>query len=487
MEACSIGLDIGTTSAKAVLFTHTGECVDEAEEGYDLIHSFRGCSEQDPYEIEKAALKALSRLDTKKYHVVSAGFSAAMHTLICIDEEGEALSNSISWADTRSTLETEELLNSGQAGAIYQRTGTPVHTMSPLTKLFWLKKNEPKLYEESAAFVSVKEFLLRRWFGAEVVDYSIASATGMFNIHTKTWDAELLEMLEIGEGRLSKAVAPTYILPELGPDIRVKAGLPEGVVFAAGGSDGALANIGIGALQPGETALTIGTSGAVRQITSRPALGDNQQTFCYAFDEGMWVVGGPTNNGGIALQWLQKAMKEKDLETLLQEAADVPVDVHNPIFLPYLQGERAPIWDPGAKGSFVQLSIEHEQKHFTRAVLEGVIFSVCEVFEHLETIVEDGEKALYASGGFSRSPLWLQITADIFGSELSLPVSYQSSAWGAAWCSMMAAGITSSYEDITSSIPMKEKIVFDTEAYQTYREIFSRYKKIYEALKTIEA
>lgn len=485
MHTYSIGLDIGTTSAKAVLFQHDGVCVEEAEVSYDLLHPSRGYSEQDPYAIEAAAIEALADLNAEKYQVVSAGFSSAMHTLICMDEQGEALTNSITWADTRSIEETKELLASDRALDLYHRTGTPIHTMSPLTKLYWMKKQKPELYHQSAAFVSIKEFLLRRWFGEEVVDFSVASATGMFNIHEKQWDKKTLAELNLEEHRLSRPVAPTYILAPMREEVRKASGLADNITFAVGGSDGALANVGMGALKHGDTALTIGTSGAVRQMSSIPATSDNQQTFCYAFDEGMWLVGGPTNNGGIALQWLQKMLKTENTEELLKAAGELMPDAEAPIFLPYLQGERAPIWDPAARGAFIQLSIEHEQKHMIRAVLEGVVYSVYEVFEDVEKIT-GATKNLRVSGGFSRSPLWLQITADVFGTDLSIPVSHQSSAWGAAWCSMIANGDKSSYEEINACIPLRDTVSANIAAHDIYKGVYKKYGRLYQALKEIE-
>ncbi len=485
MEKHVLGIDIGTTSVKAVLFGQNGVCVEESEVTYELLHPQRGMAEQDPYEIEKAALEALRLLPSDKYAVSSAGFSAAMHTLICLDEKGEPLTNSITWADTRSSEEAKMLLESAEGSGIYERTGTPIHTMSPLTKLHWLKKHRADLYRKTKKFVSIKEFLFYRWFGAEVVDYSIASATGLFDVHNKHWDKRVLASLDITNNRLNEPVPPAYVLPELKDNIRTAAGLPEGIVFAAGGSDGALANLGIGALNPGETALTIGTSGAVRQMSSTPAVSKNQRTFCYAFDEEAWIVGGPTNNGGIAFQWLQKIFKNNNIEQLLEDASQVQPESSSLLFLPYLQGERAPVWDPGARGGFINLSIEHDQKHLTRAVLEGVIFSVYDVFNSVEETAGP-TKQLFVSGGFARSPLWLQITADVFGRELLIPASHQSSAWGAAWCSMIASGEKTSYQEIKECIPMKEPIYPNKHNHAVYQKLFTKYRGLYEALKPFQ-
>ncbi|CAM3874086.1 gluconokinase [Alkalicoccus chagannorensis] len=475
-----MGIDIGTTSAKAVVFTREGAQAAEAEVGYDLLHPKPGFAEQDPYAIETAALEAIRQAQPQEGAVTAAGFSTAMHTLLLLDKHDEPLTNVITWADTRSSDAAAAWHADGKAASMYQASGTPVHPMSPISKLQWFREQEPALLARTSSVVSIKEFLLRRWFGESVIDYATAAASGLFSVTNWAWDPELLDSLSLTDTQFGVPVKPTYLLPPMKEACLARCGLPPETVFAIGSSDGALANIGIGALLPGETALTIGTSGAVRQFSSSPSLSPAQQTFSYAFDDGMWLVGGPTNNGGIALQWLSRLMG-KTVEETIALVEDRPPAEDDPLFLPYLQGERAPVWDPNARGAFTGLSIEHGQQEMVRAVMEGVLFSVYDVFLSVEAQTQQSH-SIRAGGGFARSPLWLQMTADVFGRTVELPLSHQSSAWGAAWCVRLARGEVDSYSSIRDSIPMQPAAEPDPERHARFQERFRRYRQLYPAL-----
>ncbi|PRO66306.1 gluconokinase [Alkalicoccus urumqiensis] len=482
-----IGLDIGTTSAKSVVFTKSGEVISEAEAGYPVTHPHPGWAEQDPLEIEQAAFRAVRESLEKKRipaeAVHSVGLSAAMHALICVDEKTEPLSPVIIWADGRSRSQAESWKASPEGRAMYLATGTPIHPMSPLLKLIWMKDTGYEPYRKAERFLSVKEFLTARWFGIHAVDYSIASATGMFDIRRKTWHAPALAACGISEEQLSPPVSPLYQFSPLHADAAEKLGLSRDTPFTAGGSDGPLANLGIGAVTPGSTAVTIGTSGAIRQMSAAPQTDEKQEVFCYAFSEDRWILGGPTNNGGNVLQWLQGIYgNHSDVSGILKEAEKAPAGSDGLLFLPHLNGERAPHWDAAARGAYVGLAADHERHHMLRAGLEGTLFSIYHVGEALSRLT--GENAvLYASGGFARSPFWVQLLADIFEETVHLPESHQSSAWGAAWTSLTASGETDGLDAVAGSIPMGTPVHPDAASSAVYRQLFHTYKHLYDALK----
>lgn len=489
-----IGLDIGTTSAKAVLFRKNGLVVGESESLYPVHHPHPSWAEQDPIIIEQAAITAIKSVIIKanvmKQEISAVGLSTAMHSLICINEKYEPLSPSIIWADGRSVEQAGRLrLNTD----IYLKTGTPIHPMSPLCKLVWMKENDYQPYKEAAMFVSIKEFLLLRWFGEAVVDYSVASATGLFNIHTFDWNDDLLKIAGVCREQLSKPVSPTTICRGLSNELADKMGIKTDTPFVLGGSDGPLANLGIGAIAPGDVAITIGTSGAIRQMASKPKTDNHQEIFCYAVTDDRWIMGGPTNNGGIVLQWLRDVLGEKEVELVLQEggnaydlltklATTVAPGSNGLLFLPFLNGERAPYWDANARGSLIGLTLSHKKEHILRAGLEGVVYSLYSVGEALERLAGQPVN-LFASGGFARSPLWLQIVADIFGHLVQVPESHQSSAWGAAWFALLAVGEVSSLEAIKDSIPMKQTYEPNAISHEVYKELYVTYRQLYAALK----
>ncbi|RPF54311.1 gluconokinase [Aquisalibacillus elongatus] len=477
-----LGLDIGTTSAKAVLFQLDGTVVAENEQPYPILNPKNGWAEQVPTQIEEATIHAVNQVMThiNQHQLIGIGLSTAMHSLICINEDGTALSNAIIWADTRSSNESEQLDSS-----IYLSTGTPLHPMSPLSKLTWMKNQDAQEYHEASYFVSIKEYLLYRWFGEKVVDYSMAAATGLFNIHRLNWDDQALRAAGITTSQLFEPKPPETILQDIDSNIAKRMNISVKTPIVIGGSDGPLANLGIGAINPGETAITIGTSGAIRQFSREPLLDTKQEIFSYSFTEDLWITGGPTNNGGIVLKWIQEVVSnehyEYSMDELNQLASSVSPGAEQLVFLPYLNGERAPFWDGKAKGSFIGLTPSHNKSHLIRASMEGVIYSIYHIGHALERLGNQHD-VIYASGGFARSELWLQILADTFGKPVKIPNSHQSSAWGAAWLAL--CGIEKyQLEDIKDSIPMSHEIEPQNSHHKQYQKIFSVYQKLYYQLK----
>ncbi|MDT8860398.1 gluconokinase [Alkalihalobacillus sp. MEB130] len=490
-------LDIGTTSAKAVLFQKNGVVVAEHECSYPVYQPQPSWVEQDPYEIEQAAIRSLSAAIQKSgiqpSELICVSFSSAMHSLICVNEKHEAISPSITWADGRSVEQASRLKDTFGTD-IYLQTGTPLHPMSPLCKLLWMRDTGYGPYVQAAKFVSIKEFLFMRWFGTYIVDYAIASASGLFNIHTFDWHEDALVAAGISKEQLSKPVPSTTICQGLSSELANRMSVSVDIPFVIGSSDGPLANLGIGAINPGDVALTIGTSGAIRQMSSSPRTDELQEIFCYGVTKDLWIMGGPSNNGGIVFQWMKDVFGEIEVERaltsgdasaydLLSELAKgVKPGADGLLFLPFLNGERAPYWDANARGSYIGLTLAHKKAHMIRAGLEGVIFSMYSIGEALERLA--GEPAnLFASGGFARSSLWLQMVADIFGKEVQVPVSHQSSAWGAAWFGLYALGEVSSLSAIKTEIPMKETYVPNAVHHQVYRQLYETYRDLYAALK----
>ena len=475
-----IGLDIGTTSVKAVAFHLRGFVIREYEVEYLTKTPHPGWAEQDPLEIEEATIQALRHLiggfDQQHTTILAIGLSSAMHSLICMDKEGEPLSPSLIWADGRGSRQASLLKEQGIS--VYQATGTPIHPMSPLIKLIWMKETNYEPYQKATRFVSIKEFILFRWFRTELVDYAVAAATGLFNIHTLKWDEHALKLAGITKDQLFDPVPPITSITGLNHHIAEKIGISIHTPFIIGASDGPLANLGIGAIRPGEVAITIGTSGAIRQIVSEPKIDHFQETFCYTFTDSLSLIGGPVNNGGIVLKWLKEIVGQNlDYDALTELAKMAPPGAEGLLFSPYLNGERAPMWNANIRGNLLGLSVRHKQEHLIRAGLEGVIYSIFHVGEALERLAGQPKKIL-ASGGFARSSLWLQILADVFNQEVEVPISHQSSAWGAAWMALLAIGEVNDLASIKEHIPMKGNYIPNNENHQIYQEKFMLYKEL---------
>ncbi|MGN7492540.1 gluconokinase [Paenibacillus sp. SAF-054] len=480
-----MGLDIGTTSVKACVFDIHGKLIAEAEEMNAFHYPQQGWAEQDPAAIERSAVKAIreavNKADIGKDELISLGFSAAMHSLVAMDEQVKPLSPALIWADGRSAGQAERMTAEAKS-EIYARTGTPIHPMTPFMKLLWMKETGYEPYRKAAYFMSVKEYLIYSWFGVRKIDYSMASATGLFNPASLAWDRELLDMTGISEAQLSELVPPTTILHELRKDIAAEMGVHADVPFVIGAADGQLANLGIGAILPGEVAVSVGTSGAIRQLTGHIQVSENQETFCYSFTKDTAIIGGPTNNGGIALQWLKDLFQDPGGFTeFLKAAEQVEPGSEGLLFLPYINGERAPIWNQKARGNFHGIAITHKKEHFVRAVLEGITFNLYQIGKALETIAGEPNK-IYVNGGLSRSACWLQMMADVFGAEIYVSENHHSAAWGAAWTALVATGKVSSFEEIKRNIPMGEAIKPDADNCRRYKQVYEQYEK---AVRTI--
>ena len=453
-----IGTDIGTTSTKSVLFDHQNNVVNSSYQAYPLYNSKPMVAEQDPVEIYQAVLKTIKEVVQKSMvnpqDIKFVAFSAAMHSLIPVDRSGSPLMNSMTWADTRASVWANKLKSTKDGMAIYHRTGTPIHPMSPLTKLLWLKAEEKEIFSKAYKFIGIKESVFYQLFGEYVIDYSLASATGMFNLKQLAWDKEVLSLIGISEEKLSRVVPTTQVMTDLALAWTSMLGLHVDTKFIMGASDGVLSNLGLGAVKKGDVALTIGTSGAIRTVVDQPMTDPEMRTFCYALTEAHWVVGGPVNNGGIVLKWvrdvlLNNRMSYDEMTALAAKAHPV---ANGLFFHPYLLGERAPLWNADAQGSFFGLGMHHESADLIRASLEGVIFNLYHVLDGLRDVIGDPCE-ITATGGFTRSALWRQILADIFNVEVNFHKSVESSCLGAVVLGKYAIGEAT---DLLALLPDKQ-------------------------------
>ncbi|KAA9022535.1 gluconokinase [Niallia endozanthoxylica] len=476
-----IGLDIGTTSVKACLFHLNGKLIAEDEKLNTFHYPQQGWAEQDAVEIEQSAVLAvrdvIKKAEIDKDELISIGFSSAMHSLVCVNNEGKPISPAIIWSDGRSSSQAESVLNT-IGNRVYAATGTPIHPMTPFTKLLWMKETEYDPYKRATYFMSIKEYVLQSWFNVRVIDYSMASATGLFNPAKLNWEDELLEMTGINKEQLSEIVPPTHILHGINKDIAEEMGITPDLPIVVGAADGQLSNLGIGAILPGEVAVSVGTSGAIRQLTKGVKTSDSKETFCYSFTEDTSIIGGPTNNGGIVLQWLKDLLNDqRSFGTFLSDAEQVAPGAEGLLFLPYLNGERAPIWNQHAKGNFYGIAITHKKEHFIRAALEGITFNLYQIGKALEKLAGEPQK-IYVNGGLARSPLWLQMMADIFEAKIYVSESHHSAAWGAAWTALVALEKVNSFEGIKQNIPMADPVVPNEEQSKIYKEIYDKYEKL---------
>jgi gluconokinase len=485
MAAYLLGIDIGTGSTKTVAVDMDGKSVGSSQHYYPAHSPQPGYSEQDPEIIFKAFVNCITEIVvTIGNSPVAISLSSAMHSVIAVDKNGDALAPMITWADSRSEDIAERIRISEQGADIYKTSGTPIHAMTPLCKIIWIKENQPDLFASTYKFISIKEFIWHKLFKVFEVDYAIASATGLFDIIKLEWNTVACNLAGITKDLLSTAVNTTYKRTYLSKSIAEMLSVDVSTQFVIGASDGCCANLG-SYVTPGVASLTIGTSGAVRITSKQPVYNYQSMIFNYLLNENTFVCGGAINNGGIVLDWLLKTFSGKtslaqaDYDWLFGDIANIPAGSEGLIFLPYLYGERAPIWDTKSCGLFFNIKPQHTQAHFLRAGLEGICFALNGVIESIE--ISAPIEQIHISGGFINSPVWVQILADITQKQLIAIQQEDASALGAIFLADEALGLNklgrrTIHNDNLGIAPNQSNK-------QVYEARFLVYKKLYRDLK----
>ena len=483
-----VGVDIGTTSTKAVAFTAAGAAVSSGQVGYPLLAPRPGYAEQDPEQVREAALAATAeaiRVATGAgYRVANISFSAAMHSLIGLDRAAQPITPVLTWADNRASDQAARLRTGPRGLALHKRTGTPVHPMAPVVKLRWFAEEDEQTAAEVRHWVGVKEHLLHRLTGELVVDHGVASAMGMFHLEYGTWDDEALAYAAVRPDQLPQLL-PTTATLKLTSEGAASIGVSPDTPLVIGGSDGPLANLGLGAVRPGSVACSIGTSGAVRVSADHPRVDDRGRVFCYVLAPERYIVGGAVNNGGVVLEWLADAIAP-DLsaagpEGLLKLAGTAPAGSGGLLFLPYLLGERAPHWSGQPSGVYLGLTRDHRREHLLRAALEGVCLQLALVLASLGEAGVD-VREIRATGGFSRSALWRRILAAAFGRPVGFAASPEGSCLGAALLGMAALGVLDSLDRAADLVQVVDSERPDPAEAEIYAQLLPAFDAAYEAL-----
>jgi len=497
-NTCVIGLDLGTTNSKAVALDAEGQQLASASSDYRLYSPRSGWAEQQAGEVWQGVLAALKSLAGKLPQGTEAAglcLSGAMHSSLPVDGRGEPLAPALTWADQRAAPQAEALRQrcDAQGAALYQRTGCPLVSIYHPAKLRWWLEQAPEIARKAQYFTLIKDWILFRLTGEWVTDYSITSATGLLDIRRLEWDAEALDLAGVTAAKLPPLVSPRKLVGGLLPQVAQACGLPAGLMVVAGAGDGGLANLGSGAAAPGQSVITVGTSGAVRRVVDQPLLDPQQRTWCYLLSEQRWFAGGAINNGGLALQWVRERFYpelsgEDGYSRLFADAAAVPPGAGGVMMVPYFSGERSPHWDAQARALLVGLGLEHGRAHIARAALEGVAFCLADVWEALQGENQPAAalRALpevHLTGGITRSPLWVQILADVLGVRLAPVEAADASVVGAAMLGQWALEQAGSLEELAQRVPPGPLVEPDGERHAAYIEQHRRWQSLYQVIR----
>ena len=501
---CIITIEIGTGAIRVVAFDLKGNILGSSKGSYPTFHAKPDFSEQDPEQIFITMLYILKNflneaIHPKKHKVVCLCFSSAMHSVLPIDKNGVPLGNAMVWSDNRAKKEAGDLKNSALGKSLYKATGTPIHAMSPLNKITWLKNNDKDRFAAAQKFLSIKTYIIQQLTGEYIVDHSVASATGMLNIHTLKWETDALKHGGISKEKLADVVSVFYSPKKLKKEYQTSLGLHDKVRLIIGSSDGCMATLGAGVWEEGKATVTLEESGAVRVVGKEVLQDKKQRLFNYLLIEGRYVSGGPTNNAGSVFEWyakqfgdFKKAFDLEDcMENLIAEAANTSPGSDGLIFLPYLQGERAPMWNANARGVYFGLNIKHGQQHFIRATIEGILYAIYSIGKTLEE--HRSIKSLSANGTFASYPFWTQIMADIFNKPILIKQGSGSDsvAFGSFLLSATEIGLYKNLDEAAKSVKLPDSFTPNKQHHDVYMRHFTIFEtlgvKLFEEFEAIAA
>lgn len=403
--------------------------------------------------------------------VVAVVFSCAMHSLIILDKEFNPLTSVITWADRRSSQEAAELRNTELGMQLAKESGTPIHSMNPLTKLIWLKNH--KDFPKPGFICGIKEYIIYKLTGRFVCDFSLASATGMMHLNHHTWHPRALKLADIKQEQLPEIVEPTTKLRLLNNWAEIL-GCSNDLSVIPGASDGCLANLGVGCLNNDAAVVTVGTSGAVRKTNIQKENPAPNDLFCYLLDSKYSIVGGPSNNGGNVIQkFINRYGSSESIENYMSSLSLATHFEPNLFFLPWMLGERAPLWTDKSKFGFTQNPERYSFEQRLLAVLEGILFNIHWIMEKLDP--KNEIKQIYLTGGITKSDFPAQLLANISHRKVMIMNDQDASTLGAAKMGWKALGVFTDYDQFHLQEP---KITFSPQAefISTLAQKFNRFK-----------
>jgi xylulokinase len=494
-----IGVDIGTSGTKTVLFRTDGSVVASSTIEYPLYQPKNGWAEQEPSDWWHAVCGTMKAVVGKSgvnpADIKGIGLSGQMHGLVMLDRNGTVLRRSIIWCDQRTAKECEEITEKVGAKRMIDITANPALTGFTASKILWVRNNEPDVYEKCARILLPKDYIRYMLTGEFATEVSDASGMQLLDVPGRCWSDEVLTKLDIDKSLLAKVYESPEVTGVLTKQAAELTGLREGTAVVGGAGDNAAAAVGTGTVEDGRAFTTIGTSGVVFAHTSKLSIDPKGRvhTFCCAVP-GAWHVMGVTQGAGLSLKWFRDNFCHEEIHTaegmgvdpyylMDKQAARIPIGSDRLLYLPYLMGERTPHLDPDCRGVFFGLSAMHTKQHLLRAVMEGVTFSQrdsVEVLKEMGVAVTD----MLACGGGGSSPLWRQMLADVYGCPVKTVISKEGPALGVAILAGTGTGIYSSVQEgcreVIKTNPPQNPVRQCSVEYEKYYKI---YRQLYPSLK----
>lgn len=494
-----LGIDIGTSGTKTVLFTETGDVIASKTIEYPLYQPQNGWAEQDPRDWWHAARDTIravvSESGIEPQNIAGIGLSGQMHGLVLLDEHGEVLRRAIIWCDQRTARECEEITERVGKRRLIEITANPALTGFTASKILWVRRHEPEVYKKCRHILLPKDYVRYMLTGEFATEVSDASGMQLLDVPNRAWSQEILEKLEIDASLLAKVYESPKVTGVVTREAAEACSLIAGIPVVGGAGDNAAAAVGTGTVEDGCAFTTIGTSGVVYAHTDAIRIDPQGRvhTFCCAVP-GCWHVMGVTQGAGLSLKWYRDQFCTSEQQTAAgmgvdpymlmdKQAERVPIGSRKLLFLPYLMGERTPHLDPDARGVFFGLSAIHTRQDMLRAVMEGVTFSQRDSVEVLREMGVSMDSMLACGGGGS-SPLWRQMLADVYDLPIATVASKEGPALGAMILAAVGTGLYPSVQEACRAVirknPEQEPIPQNHEQYEAFYQI---YRALYPALR----
>ena len=496
MSTKLLGIDVGTGGTRAVLIDERGTVLAARTSEHVAFASPKtGWAEQDPRDWWRACGDAVRRLldetKTAASEISCVGFSGQMHGAVLLDDAGEVLRPALIWCDQRSAAEAQELTRTIGEETIIARTCNPALPNFTLTKLLWIRKNEPELFAKYRTLLLPKDYVRYRLTGSYGMDVADASGTLLLDVAQRRWSTDMAEAAGIDVASLPPLFECAVVCAAVSQEGAAATGLKQGTPVVAGAGDQAAGAVGLGVVKPGAVHATIGTSGVVFASTDRPALDPRGRlhTFCHAVRD-RWHVMGVTQAAGLSLRWFRDtfgagASDGRDpYERLADEAAKIPAGCDGVMWAPYLMGERTPHLDPNARGALIGLAANHHRGHIIRAIMEGVAFSLRDTFS-IFAEMNVPVRNIRLGGGGARSELWRQIQADVYAHAVELVEAEEGAAYGAALLAGVGAKVWPTVDAACEVVRVQKTVSPNERDSTSLQQSYESYRRIYPALRDI--